>query len=199
MTQPGLLHRLSVQTLRQAAVQPPHRIWASPLTPVPPALTSPSPKLLPSLERSTKPPLSCRLTPSEVLAPRSRSSSQEPFMQHACESAAETCWDQVEPVAIPELWGDFQDVSTWLTAPWACSSLQSPFLPSVGFCLQDLCEGCKRVCSLCTGAQQMLVVVAINVLLWPRQPAAPRAALGRASPAVEGGDPSVLPSTGEMA
>lgn len=94
-----------------------------------------------------KPPLSWSLTLSELLATRSRSRSQEPFMQQASELAAETCWDQVGSVSIPGLWGDFQDVSAWLTIPWARSSLQRPFLPSVRFCLRDLCEGCKRVCS----------------------------------------------------
>lgn len=144
-----------------------------------------------------KPPLSWSLTLSELLAARSRSSSQEPFMQHACKLAAETCWDQVGPVAIPGLRGDFQRVSTWLTIHWACSP-QSPFLPSVGSCLHDLDEGCKRVCSpLCRG-QQMMFVVASNVLLWQRWPAAPTAVLGRASPAVEGDNLSLLLSTGEM-
>lgn len=94
--------------------------------------------------------------------------------------------------------GDFQDVSAWLTTPWAAASLQSSFLHSVGFCLCDLCKAAKGFAPFCTGAQMMLFVVARNVLLWQRWPTAPRAALGRASPAAEGGDLSLGLGTGEM-
>lgn len=59
-------------------------------------------------------------------------------------------------------------------------------------------KAAKGFAPLCTRAQQMLFVVASNMLLWQRRLTAPRAALGKARPAVEEGDLSLLLGTGEM-
>lgn len=86
----------------------------------------------------------------------------------------ETCWEQVEPVAIPGLQEHFWDVSGWLTTPWACSSPQCPSLPLAGFAYVTSCRGDQQtlfvassVCSCGRGTG-----------LW----------LGRVSPAVRAGD-----------
>lgn len=100
-----------------------------------------------------KPPLCQGLAQWELQVAHRKSSSWDSFTLHE-----ETCWEQVEPVAIPGLQEEFWDVSGWLTAPWACSSPQCPSLPLAGFCS----------CNYIQVAQQMLFV-ASSVFLWHRQ------------------------------
>lgn len=69
----------------------------------------------------------------------------------------ETCWEQVEPVAIPGLQEHFWDVSGRLTTPWACSSPQCPSLPLAGFAYVTSCRG-----------DQQTLFVASSVFLWQR-------------------------------
>jgi len=74
---------------------------------------------------------------------------------------------------------------------------RASFSPQSAFAYMIFVKPAKGFVPLCTRAQNTSFVVASNVLLWQGQPAAPRAALGRALPAVEGGDPSLLLSTGD--